>query len=184
MFIRQVKAKGIVKKELEVGRSITVQSGTAEFDGEIDFISRCQGTTHIFLKINKNQRAVLKVYSTRVMIELFIYDEDKITSYGVTNVFVTSNRNKYLVDFRVYTTKDERYREIYEAEASGFKNIPVVVGDVFQKGSKEFTVIAITKNGGTMFLESESGDGLPVNLNDTSLIAAFGGQFTWGQPTK
>lgn len=184
MFIRQVKAKGIVKKELEVGRSITVQSGTTEFDGEIDFISRCQGATHIFLKINKNQRAVLKVYSIRVMIELFIYDEDKITSYGVTNVYVTSIRNKYLVDFTNFRPKDGRYTETYEAEASGFKNIPVVVGDVFQKGSKEFTVIAITKNGGTMFLESESGDGLPVNLNDTSLIAAFGGQFTWGQPTK
>lgn len=184
MFIRQVKAKGIVKKELEAGRSITVQSGITEFDGEIDFISRCQGTTHIFLKISKNQRAVLKVYSNRCMIELFIYDEDKITSYGITNVFVTSNRNKYLVDFTNFRPKEGRHTETYEAEASGFKNIPVVVGDVFQKGSKEFTVIAITKNGGTMFLESESGDGLPVNLNDTSLISAFGGQFTWGQPTK
>lgn len=184
MFIRQVKAKGIVKKELEVGRSITVQFGTMEVDAEIDFISRAQGTTHMFLKINKTQRAILKVYSTRTMIELFIYSEDKIVSHDVTDVYVTSNRNKCLIDFTNFRPKEGRYFETYETEASGFKNIPVVVGDVFQKGSKEFTVIAIAKNGGTMFLESESGDGLPVNLNDTSLIAAFGGQFTWGQPTK
>lgn len=184
MFIRQVKAKGLVKKELEAGRSVTVKFGLKEIDGEVDFISRCQNTTHIFLSVNKNVRAIVKVYSSRMMIELFIYEKDKITSHNVDCIHVTSGSKKYSIDFSSFSPKEGRYRELYEAEASGFKNIPVVVGDVFTKGSKEFTVIAITKNGGTMFLESESGDGLPVNLNDTSLISAFGGQFTWGQPTK
>lgn len=182
MFIRQVKAKGIVKKQLETGRSVTVKFGLKEIDGEVDFISRAQNTTHIFLNVNKNVRAVVKIYSSRMMMELFIYEKDKIVAHNVDCIHVTSGHNKYPLN--VSTIFEGRFSELYEAEASGFKNIPVVVGDVFKKGSKEFTVIAITKNGGTMFLESESGDGLPVNLNDTSLISAFGGQFTWGQPTK
>lgn len=180
MFVRQVKGTSTEFHQLKANDSIAITlPGLKEVLVSVDFIAQGHSASHIFVKMNSNQRGILKVWGQRSVLELVVYEENSVKVQKVEKVEVTKRSTRWAVDFQFFDVKLGRYVERYEAETTGYKPVPVVIGDKFVKGGKNFTVSAIAGNLETMFLESESGEGLVVNHNDTSLIYAFGGDFTW-----
>lgn len=177
-FIKQVLSDERQKHNLEPGRSVQVKlSNGQRIDGIVDFISNCQGTHHIFLNTDKENRALIKIYSNRKLKEIVCYAKQTISVHEVEHISVTVKAVQENVDL-----SSQDFLPYYSA-FKGYKWVPVVVGDTFDKNGKLFEVIAITKNGGTMFMEDDKGNGVSVNLNDKTLIDAFSG-FMWGQPDK
>lgn len=177
MFIKQIISTGEVRKDLETGRSLEILlSDGSTFTGIIDFISSAHNANHIFIDSTANTRAIIKIYSNRTLIELITYNKDAVNVRQIMSINIMDNRKNRGVYF-------ESSIPYYFSDKPEPKLVPVVVGDVFSKGGHDFKVLAITRDGGNMFLESDHGKAVTVNLNDTTLIAAFSG-FKWGQPTR
>ena len=179
MFIKQAKVEDRNKKALEVGRSLEIHlENGRRIDGIVDFISLSHGAHNIFIDGNNKNRTQLKIYSNRTLIELVVYSEDQVGVYKVKEVTVMSQGKQE----KLHTSQADELN--YWTDEKTTKLVPVEVGDVFGKHDKEFRVLAIARNGGTMFMEDTiSGDGITVNLNDDVLIRTFRG-FTWGNPTR
>lgn len=177
MFIKPSIAEGRRQKCLETGRSLEIHLESGQrIDGIIDFISEFQGAATIFIDGGHNIRLLLKVYSNRTLIELVAYTAGSIRVHKVSKVTVMSQGVQEPVSFA-----GDKITH-YHSEKTKVM-VPVVVGDEFFKAGHLFKVLAITKDGSNMFLESEHGKAVTVNLNDKSLINAFSG-FEWGNPTR
>lgn len=177
-FVKQVLTDTRQKTKLERNRSLEmITSKGGRFTGIIDFIASQSGSHHIFLLSDAGTRMVLKVYSNRTLIELVVYKEASVFVYKIASATVTHLQSQEELKF------DNSEFLYYFGKEKAYKWAPVVVGDQFYKAGKLFTVLAITKNGGTMFMEDDKGDGLQVNLNDKTLLDAFSG-FKWGNPDK
>lgn len=177
MFVKQSVVEGRRQKCLETGRSLEIHLDNGQrIDGIVDFISEFQGAATIFIDGGRDTRLLLKVYSNRTLIELVEYTKGSIRVYKVSKVTVMSQGVQEQVSFA-----GDKITH-YHSEKSKVM-VPVVVGDIFGKAGHFFKVLAITKDGGNMFLESDHGKAVMVNLNDKSLIDAFSG-FEWGNPTR
>lgn len=178
MFIKPFVSEDRSKKALEKGRSVEIKltNGT-RVDGQVEFIAECHGAHSIFVDAGLGRRDIIKIYSNRTLVELITYKEDTINAVAIEGITVTSSRKQEIL---ITSRPGELY---YFTDEKVNKDVPVVVGDKFFKHDKEFTVLAISRNGGTMFLEDEKGTGITVSLNDKTLIETFRG-FKWGNPTK
>lgn len=189
MFIRSVKCIKTEIKEIDIGDTIVIDidPNETEIIGKIKFISRAHSCTNIIIAVHnvENTYGALKIWSDRTMADFTLLGTDYVQSSKVEGIYIKqsiSSNNVRLVNYKSYNKELQRFEEIYSTETSGYKKVPVKVGDKFSKNGKEFKVIAIAGNGNTMFMEDENGDGLPVGVNDTSLAAAFGNQFSNGTP--
>lgn len=189
MFIRPVKCIKTEIKEIDVGDTIVIDIAPNETEiiGKIKFISRAHSCVNAIIAVHnvENTYGALKIWSDRTMVDFTLLGTDYVQSSKVEGIYIKqsiSSNNVRLVNYKSYNKELQRFEEIYSTETSGYKKVPVKVGDKFSKNGKEFKVIAIAGNGNTMFMEDENGDGLPVGVNDTSLAAAFGNQFSNGTP--
>lgn len=180
MFVKQAKVEDRNnKKALEVGRSLEIHLENGQrIDGIVDFISLSQGAHNIFVDGSHNLRIQLKIYSNRTLVELVIYTADEVRVYKVKEITVVYKGKQE----KLHTSKADELD--YWTDEKAIKLVPIEVGDVFGKHDKEFKVLAIARNGSTMFMEDTiSGAGITVNMNDDVLIHTFRG-FTWGNPTR
>lgn len=177
-FVKQVLSDARKVTNLERNRSLEMlASNGVRFTGIVDFIAHASGAHHVFLMSDAGTRMVLKVYSNRTLVELVVYKEATVNVYKISSATVTHLQSQEELKF------DNSEVLYYFGKEKAYKWVPVVVGDEFGKAGKLFTVLAITKNGGTMFMEDDKGNGVSVNLNDKTLIDAFSG-FKWGQADK
>lgn len=176
MFVKQARVEDRNKKALEVGRSLEINLENGQrIDGIVDFISKCHGARNIFVDGANNVRMILKVYSNHTLVELITYGKDSIEVDKVKEVTVMAQGKQEHLNVGELD---------YWTDEKSMKLVPVVVGDVFSKHDREFKVLAISRDGGNMFMEDTiSGAGIVVNLNDSVLIHTFRG-FEWGNPTR
>lgn len=178
MFLKQVKAEALVKKDLAVGRGLEITGFCAgvrtKLTGIVDFISHSEKTnvSNIFINNTRAQRMVMKVYSDRNMAELFLYEEDSIKFHIIQHVTVTVDGGNFLLDF-----KDGLK---YNAKEGGYKWVPVVVGDTVRQASRgiNHTVLALSSSGQTMFIEDEYGNAKSVSYKDETFWQTFAA-FKW-----
>lgn len=169
MFVTTTSAIVHQDMELAVGRSIQIKCVSGEYHGIVDFISACQGAHNIFVSGNKNERFILKIYSNRTMVELVAYYENKVTVIPIHEITVTYAHSKAVL----HVNKGLTYKALVKTP----KEVPVQVGDLFEKNGHKFEVLAVAKDG-TMFLQNDDGKSLQVTRNDKTLIDAFN-EFKW-----
>lgn len=179
MFVKQIVCEDRIKKPLEVGRSLEVKLLSGDtVTGIIDFISGAQSSHTIILNTTHEERCFIKIYSGRQLVELVTYTANSIDVRRITEITVTSNRKQE----KLHTSQFDDLT--YWTDGTGSKLVPIEVGEVIGKHSSDFRVLAISKNGNTMFVEDTiTGGGMAINMKDETLISTFN-NLHWGTPTR